>query len=97
MRRLKRGDVVRVRLVGDGDSDWCVGWVALASNTDPASAIFLLNGMVRTRTGEIIGGVLPVTVDYTAEKVTAALMDDSEYAVEVNEQQYLPFLTYPVQ
>jgi hypothetical protein len=97
MRLLKRGDVVRVRLVGDEDSDWCVGWVALASNTNPASAMIILNGMVRTRTGGVVGGVLPVTVDYTAEKVTAALMDDSEYDVEVNEQQYLPFLTYPVQ
>jgi len=81
MRRLKRGDQVRVRLDGS-DDDWTPAFVALASDSDPAAVMVLFSGAVRAMTGVIAGG-LPLTVDYEVETVVS-LMGDF-YEIEVAE------------
>jgi hypothetical protein len=78
--RLKRGDYVRVRLVGWIDGEWTPAFVALASDTDPASVMLLFDGAVRASNG-LIANSLPLTINYQAETVTS-LMGDS-YEIEV--------------
>ena len=78
--RLKRGDYVRVRLAGSSD-DWAEGLVILASEANPSSVCLMVSGIVRSGEGAWIGGGLPLTVDYEAQRVTSLL--DDEYEIEV--------------
>lgn len=77
-RRLKRGDYVRVRL-NPGD-EWTEAFVALASNSNPASVMLLFDGAVRTSAGLVVGG-LPLTIDY--EKQAVSSLHGDSYEIEV--------------
>jgi hypothetical protein len=79
--RLKRGDYVRVRLDNHRDDDWTPAFVALASGSDPSSVMLAFDGAVRDGRGGLIANVLPLTIDYGAEKVTS-LWGDS-YEIEI--------------
>jgi hypothetical protein len=73
--RLKRGDIVRVRLAGT-DDDWTTAEVALASESNPSSVMLeLIDGVVRTPNGGLFIGGLPLTVDYEAETVESLVGD----------------------
>jgi hypothetical protein len=81
--RLKRGDVVRVKAAGTSD-EWCKGWVALASDTNPSSVAVMLHDMVRMGNG-YVGGVLPIMVDYEAETITG--LADDLYEMEMADDE----------
>lgn len=74
---LRKGDVVRVRHVGD--SEWCIARVAIASANGKSVALYL-DDAVRANDG-IIAGVLPLNINFEAESVTGLTGD--EYEIEV--------------
>lgn len=75
---LKKGDMVRVRLMGTED-EWCWAVVEIAS-VDGRSVALNLKGMVHGG-GGVIAGMLPLNVDYEAETVTNLFGD--EYEMEI--------------
>lgn len=78
--RLKRGDHVRVRLEGSAD-EWTPAIVALASEAEPSSVALILGGPMRSGSGGVWMGALPVTVDYERETVISLIGD--AYDIEV--------------
>lgn len=80
---LTTGQLVRVRMADTSD-DWCLAAVSVASNSEPVQSIALtLYDMVRAVDG-VIGGVLPLTIDYEKQTVTSLFGD--EYELETAEK-----------
>lgn len=77
--RLAKGQSVRVRLAKTGD-EWCPAIVALISENGESVALEL-GGFVHAAGGAIIGGVLPLTIDYGLATITG--LDGAEYDIEI--------------
>jgi hypothetical protein len=80
VRRLRRGDLVRIRLAGSSD-EWVKGLVWVVSDTNPSSVGLMIEGMVRSSGGGWIGGGLPLLVDYDAGTVKSLIGDEYEIGV----------------
>lgn len=65
MRRLRVGDFVRIRVEGSND-EWCPAHVDLATGGDPQAIGLLLDGILRG-TDDLIGGALPLLLDFNDE------------------------------
>jgi hypothetical protein len=78
---LARGDIVRVRRAVDHDG-WVTGRVLLASLASPnsQSVAVELDGLVRGA-GGLIGGVLPLSIDFELERITSLVGE--EYELEI--------------
>ena len=76
---MDKGDAIRVRKIGT-DDEWCAATVILVSPNGNSVALELC-GFVHAAGGGIIGGVLPLLIDYEAETVNG--LDGCEYEVEV--------------
>ncbi len=75
---LKKGDLVRVRLLGT-DDEWCEGIAELVSSNGESIALSL-DGMVRDGRGGFIMNFLPLIADF--EKGTLTSLLGSEYELE---------------
>lgn len=84
MRRLRVGDFVRIRVEGSND-EWCPAHVDLATGGDPQAIGLLLDGILRG-TDDLIGGALPLLLDFKHDICTniEALMG-GPYEIELEE------------
>ncbi len=81
MKRLKRGDYVRVKLAGDERK--LIAFVGLATDSQPSSAILLFDGALPSSSGGIWCGTLPLIIDY--EKETVESLHGDRFEIEVRE------------
>lgn len=76
---LKAGQIARVRLHGSSD-EWCPALVVLVSQNGESVGL-LLRGMIRASHGGLIGGTLPLTIDFEHATITSLFGD--RYELEV--------------
>ncbi len=89
---LERGDIVRLRPADGTDEEWVTGSVVMASENGQSVGIMLHDVMLRGA-DHLIGGFIPVTVDYQESKCTVSAtgmevdIDVSDPARAMNESE----------
>lgn len=81
-RRLRQGEVIRLRLLGS-DDEWTVATVWVASTNGKAVGV-VTDSPIRVPNGGMILGGVALVIDFEAETVKGLLFDE-EYEIEVQE------------
>jgi hypothetical protein len=73
--KLKKGDMVRVRRVGESDHAWTEALVGIISENQMAMGL-ILKGAVRTSGGGMILNTLPLMFDEEAKAYRGVVIDE---------------------